>query len=350
MFIKRKALNYLYTYALELVEYDEARIQYLLEHEIICKNGQFIDLDDQYVEFFEKVLDVNEEINIASINENISSIKENIEYYLREHNENRKFSYLKNIKRILRKIGILTLRNVIDLRRNIENAFKNEPNYKIKKRKLENLDEKRTAIINLIEHSYKLLNNEEHTFFKVAIDEELHQIIIELKYLLNESSHNLIEIEKQIIDYLNQIKIQARFIDKVKKIKYLKDQFFIEGDTNIKQVLSSKNEVLFEIRVNEPLKLSVDFLNTDEYVNETIKKIAIKFKNRKPVQLEIAGNISDEDLNMESEQGNTINLEEIKNQFTATSNNLFDFVLNYNFNSHIEISVRVSILCEIASL
>ena len=296
------------------------------------------------------MLDVNEEINIASINENISSIKENIEYYLSEDNENRKYSYLKNIKRILRKIGILTLRNVIDLRRNIENAFKNEPNYKIKKRKLENLDEKRTAIINLIEHSYELLNNEEHTFFKVAIDEELHQIIIELKYYLNESSHNLIEIEKQIIDYLNQIKIQARFIDKVKKIKYLKDQFFIEGDTNIKQVLSSKNEVLFEIRVNEPLKLSVDFLNTDEYVSETIKKIAIKFKNRKPVQLEIAGNISDEDLNMESEQGNTINLEEIKNQFTATSNNLFDFVLHYNFNSRIEISDRVTIFCQIASL
>ena len=350
MFIKRKTLNYRYTFALELVDYDEARIQYLLDHEIIRQNGQFIDLDDQYVDFFEKVLDVNEEINIASINENISSIKENIEYYLSEDNENRKYSYLKNIKRILRKIGILTLRNVIDLRRNIENAFKNEPNYKIKKRKLENLDEKRTAIINLIEHSYELLNNEEHTFFKVAIDEELHQIINELKYLLNESSHNLIEIEKQIIDYLNQIKIQARFIDKVKKIKYLKDQFFIEGDTNIKQVLSSKNEVLFETRVSEPLKLSVDFLNTDEYVSETIKKIAIKFKNRKPVQLEIAGNISDEDLNMESEQENTINLEEIKNQFTATSNNLFDFVLNYNFNSQIEISDRVTIFCQIASL
>ena len=39
MFIKRKTLNYRYTFALELVDYDEARIQYLLDHEIIRQNG-----------------------------------------------------------------------------------------------------------------------------------------------------------------------------------------------------------------------------------------------------------------------------------------------------------------------
>jgi hypothetical protein len=32
-------------------------------------------------------------------------------------------------------------------------------------------------------------------------DEELNQVIIDLKHSLSECSHNLIEIEKQIIDY-----------------------------------------------------------------------------------------------------------------------------------------------------
>ena len=350
MFIKRKSLNYRYTYALELVDYDEARLQFLIEHEVIRQNGQFVDLDDQYIEFFERVLDVNEEINIASINENILSIKENIDYYLDETNEHRKYAYLKNVKRIFRKIGVLTLRNVIDLRRNIDNTFKNEPNYKIKKRKLENLDTRRTAITSLIEQTHKLIKEEEFTFFKTAVDEELHQIISELKYLLSESSHNLIEIEKQIIDYLNQIKRQAEFIEKVRVLKYLKDQFFIEADTDIKQVLAKKNAIIFENRINEPLKLSVDYLIDSENAIETIKKIALRFKNKKTFHLDVAGNISGDDLNMSTEQEEAVNLDEIKNRFTATSNNLFDFIINYDFENEVNINERVTLFCQIASL
>jgi len=350
MFIKRKSLNYKYSYALELVDHDEARLQFLIEREVIRQNGQFIDLDDQYIEFFERVLDVNEEINIASINDNIRSIKENIDYYLNETNEHRKYAYLKKVKRILRKIGVLTLRNVIDLRRNIDNTFKNEPNYKIKKRKLENLDTRRTSITSLIEQTHKLIKEEELTFFKTAVDEELHQIISELKYLLSESSHNLIEIEKQIIDYLNQIKRQAKFIEKIRILKYLKDQFFIEADTDIKQVLAQKNAIIFENRINEPLKLSVDYLIENENAIETIKKIASRFKNKKPIQLEVAGNISDDDLNMINEQEETFSLEEIKNRFTATSNNLFDFIINYDFENTVDINERVTLFCQIASL
>jgi len=350
MFIKRKSLNYRYVYALELVDYDEAKLQFLIDREVIRQNGQYVDLADQYIDFFEQVLDVNEEISLASINENIRNIKENIDYYLNENNENRKYAYLKNVKRIFRKIGVLTLRNVIDLRRNIDNTFKNEPNYKIKKRKLENLDTKRTIITNLIEQTYKLVKNEELTFFKTAVDEELYQIIGELKYLLSESSHNLIEIEKQIIDYLNQIKVQARFIEKVRRLKYLKDQFFIEADTDIKQVLAKKNELLFENRANEPLKLSVDFLNEDDTVTETIKKIAKKFKNRKPVHHDIAGNISNDDLNMDAEREDTVNLDEIKKYFMATSNNLFDFIINYDFKNVVDVNEKITMFCQIASL
>jgi len=349
MFSKRKTLDYKLSYALELVDYDENRIDFLIQRSVIRENGGLLELDDQFLEFFEQVLDINEEINLSYIDENIQNIRENIDYFLNENNENRKYSYLRFIKKTFRKMGIITLRSVVDLRRNIENTFKNEVNYKNKQLKLENLDEKRTVVTNLIKQTLSLINEEELTFFKTALDEELNRIIIELKHQLGECSHNLIEIEKQIIDYLNQIKHQGKFLEKLRKLKYLKDHFTIEAETDIKQVIVNKNQVIFEARISESLNLSIDFLRESEKAFEAIKRIAKNHKDRKLFKPELADRISEEYLENSVEEEVMINLEEIRNRFIATSDNLFNFIMNYDFLKDVDFKERVTIFCQIIS-
>jgi hypothetical protein len=350
MFSKRKSIDYKWSDAIELVDYDENRIDFLIQRSVIRENGDTLELDDLFLEFFEQVLDVNEEINLSYIDENIKSIKENIDYFLNENNESRKYAYLRFIKKTFKKIGLITLRSVVDLRRNIDNTFKNESNYKNKKLKLENLDEKRTVIKNLTMQTLKILNNDEVTFFNRALDEELHRIIINLKYQLGESSHNLIEIEKQIIDYLNQIKIHGKFLEKLRKLKYLKDHFLIEVETDIKQIVSNKNSVIFEKRISEPLYLSLDFLRVDEKAFEIIKKIANNQNDRKAFKAELAESISDEFLENSIEEEIMINYEEIKNGFVATSHNLFSFIMSYDFSKTVDFKERVTIFCQVISL
>ena len=349
MFTKRKALTYKYEYALEMVDFDDAKIQYLIDRSVIRKNDNYLEIDDVFLHFFEQVLSVNEEINISYINDNIQSIKENIDYYLEENNENRKYNYLRTTKNTFRKIGIITLRNVIDLRRNIETTFKNEPNYKIKKSKLENLDNKRKAIVELIKQTENLIYNEEHTFFKTAIDEELKRVIVELKQRLDESTHNLIEIEKQIINYLNQIKYQSGFIEQLRKVKYLKDQFTIKAETNIEGLLNSKHTIVFEPNPITSLKLSLDYLTSDENAFESIKKIAKRVNIKANFKPLIADTISNEYLETEIEEEISIDLEEVKNNFIATSNNLFEFVINYDFLKEVSFNDRVTIYCQMVS-
>ncbi len=350
MFTKRKSFDYKLSDALALVDYKEEQIDFLIQRSVIRENGGILELDDLFLEFFEQVLDVNEDINLSFIDENIKNIKDEISYFLAESSENRKYNYLRKIKKILRKIGVVTLKSVVDLRRNIENTFKNEANYNVKKLKLENLDGKRESIKSLIRQTLNLINNEELTFFNRALDEELNRIIIHLKSEFNECSHNLIEIEKQIIDYLNQIKIHGRFLEKLRKLKYLKDHFLIESQTNIKQVLSIKNPVIFEERITEPLHLSVDFLREDEQAFELIKKVANKHKNRTRFEAELADSISDEFLDKNIEEEIIINYEELKNSFIATSDNLFNFILNYDFLKPVDFSERVTIFCQVISL
>ena len=146
MFERRKSLAYRKEFALEVVDYRRERIQYLIDHGVIHENSDFLEMEDVYVRFFEDVLDMNEEISVASVREYIDLLRENINYYLQETNEHRKYQYQGNVRKILRKIGLRTLKNVVDLKRNVDVAFKQEPNYKIKMSRLTNLDEKRKGV------------------------------------------------------------------------------------------------------------------------------------------------------------------------------------------------------------
>lgn len=349
MFGKRKTIDYKYSDAEEIVDYDNSRLEFLLNYTVIRENEGNLELDDNYLAFFEKVLEVNEKINLSYIDEKIQLIKENIEYYLNENSDRRKYDYLKVIKKIFRAIGRTTLRSVIDLRRNIENTFKNEPNYKNKKRKLEHLDEKRTLIGDLVQQTLVLVNEEEHTFFNRALDEELSRIIVDLKFQLTECSHNLIEIEKQIINYLNQISAQGEFINKLRKIKYLRDQLILETQSDVRHVLKQQNDVIFNKRQSEPIKLSIDYLRDSPRAFETIKKQAQKRKDRRLHKPKLANKISKDFLENAVEEEVMIDLESVKNQFLATSDNLFNFLLRYNFPREVNFNERVTLFCQLVS-
>lgn len=350
MFKRRKSSNYKYEYALELVDNNAGRLQYLLDRSVIRQNGNTLEIDDLYLQFFEQVLEANEEINTSYINENLEKVKQNIEYYFNEQNEQRKYEYLRVIKNTLRKISVITLRNIVDLKRNIDNTFKSEPNYKNKKAKLINLDNKRKDITKLIEQTEFLVTDDNVTFFKTATDEELNRIIVQLKMQLHKCTHNLIEIQRQVIDFLNQIQQQSGIIEKLKQIKYLKDQFILETNTDIKQILASHNTVVFEPNPSYPLKLSLEHLQTDEEAFISIQKIAGRKKMGAKLKQPIAEKISDEYLETQILEEVHINLEEVKNGFVAGSNNLFDFVMNFDFSKKVSFDERVTIYCQMVSL
>ena len=349
MFEKRKTLSYKYDFALDFVDYKEDRIEYLINHSVIRQNGNFLEIDDQFLQFFEQVLEVNEEINITSINANIQNIKENILYYLKENTENRKYEYMRKVKNVLRKIGTITLRNVVDLKRNIDNTFKNEPNYKVKKAKLENLDKKRIDINTFIEQTYMLISEEEQTFFKAAADDELKSILTRLKLQLSECRHNLIEIQKQVLEYLNQIKYQSGVVEKLRQLKYLKDQFTIRATTDIDALVAKKDDVIFEANPSYPLKLSIEYLQIDNEAHLTIQKVAKKIKTVARIKLPMAGNISTEYLQPKTVEEIQVNLEEVRNNFLASGNNLFDFIMGYRFEKEISFEEKVTVYCQLIS-
>lgn len=350
MFEKRKSLSYKYEYALDVLENTEDVIQLLLSKNIIRQNGTYLELDDQFLQFFEQILEVNEEINTSYINENIKQIKdEYMLYYLQANSDNERYKYLKAVKSALRKIGRITIRNILDLNRNIENTFKTEPNYKIKLLKLENHKLKLVAIQQLIEQTEKLITEDELTFFKTASDEDLKSITIQLRLDLTESRQNLIEMRKQIIEYINQIKYQSKFIEKLKKLKYLRDQYEIKPKTNILEVLSNNHSTAFETKPSYPLKLSLAYLQQDE-VYQIIKKVSKKYESGIKPLSQSAENLSADYLKPQTEKEIHINLREVKKNFAKSSKHLFGYVLDYQFPREASFEEKVTIYCQMISI
>lgn len=350
MFEKRKSLSYKYEYALEVLDNNDDTIQLLLSKDIIRQNGVFLEFDDQFLQFFEQILEVNEEINTSFINENIRQVKdEYMLYYLQANSNSERYKYLKLVKSTLRKVGRITIRNILDVNRNIENTFKTEPNYKIKLLKLENHKLKLVAIQQLIEQTEKLITEDELTFFKTAADEELKLITIQLRLDLTESRQNLIETRKQIIEYINQIKYQSKFIEKLRQIKYLKDQFEIKAKTNIVEIVANIKAAAFDPKPTYPLKLSLDGLQDDE-VRKSIEKIYERNKPGIRPFIQVAEGISAEYLNQVTEIEVAVNLDEVKNNFSASGNHLFDFVMNYKFKREVPFEERVTVYCQMVSM
>jgi hypothetical protein len=350
MFEKRKLL-YKYDYALDILDGDKDNVvKLLLSKNIIRQNGNLLELDDQFLKFFEEILEVNEEINTSYIHESIRQVKdEYMLYYLQATSDSERFKYLKDVKSALRKIGRTTMRNIVDLNRNIENAFKTEPNYKTKLSKLENHKLKLEAIQQIIVQTEKLLNEDELTFFKTATDEELKHIKTELILNLTESRQNLIETRKQIIEYINQIKYQSKFIEKLKQLKYLRDQFEIKHKTNINEVLSNTHSLAFEMKPFYSLKLSLENLQRDD-IYQLIKKISSKYKSGINTKKLAAENLSSEELKSETEKEIHINLHELKKNFATSGKHLFDYIYEYQFPREVSFAERLTIYCQMISI
>lgn len=350
LFQDRKKLSFRYDWARDLASKKDESIEFLKRYGVIRENTDFVELEDVYLKFFEDVLEVNEEINVASVKECIGNLNNAIEYYLSENNPSRKYGYLRDVKRILRNIALITLRNVIDLKRNIDNTYKNEPTFVIKKKKLVHLDEKRKDIAALINECERVIDEKQTTFFMVAMDAQLKDIVTDVKMQLREVYHNLLELDRQIINYLNLIEYQNRLLQKVQKLKYLRDQMLLDTNTDILAKLQVKNPVWMEPRPRYTLKVSLSMLRNSEEGLKVLKDIAKGKGNSRLKKGNLAEPLTEDELTEQQQILQTVDVGEVKNAFMASGDNLFHFVMNYSgYRIKMDEEAKLVLFCQITT-
>ena len=348
MFEKRKLMKFPLGLAIDLVGGNEQRLRKLVDYGVLVESGNAVEIESDYLNFFEEVLNVNEEISVLSVQECINTLKENIGYFLQETNPNRKAGYQDSVRQLLKKTGFRTLKNVVDLKRNMDNAYKQEPKHVIKKKKLEDLDEKSHSIRVMIRVCEKLMDNE-HAFFIMANDPHMAKTCSDVKHDFVEAYHALMEIDRQIISYINQIDLQNQLYKKIRKLKYLQDQLLIKTDTNLVKVLEERNPLWMESRQYNKIRLSLEMLRENDQVVKLLRRIAERNGIQKTARTE-AGPLAEEDLQEHIRQLKEVDSAEVRNAFLASSYNLFEFILKYDYKVKRSIEEHATLFCQLVIL
>lgn len=333
---------------LPLVDHDTEKLERLAAFDLLFRNQGQISLDSQLQEFFEEFLEVDETVHVLYIQENLNQIKKNQSYYLKENQANKRDQYLVKIKKHLRGINQITLQNVKTLRSNTDETYKTETNFEIKKEKLTDVRNQRDALEGVIKAVERVVQDD--LFFKTAADAELQLIIHRLRRTLNDSIHNLIEIQQQIIEYLNLIEKRVQVVEKVLRLKMLRDKHYLKEQTNFYRMVETNQDLPLKKSEGFRTRLSIQDLLNEEEKQKLILKVRNKLKNQKLLEQNIAGEISDEAFRSQEKIEDTINLHALKRIFMGKNQDLFSFVMNHQFPREISTSQRIRLYCRLASL
>jgi len=348
MFLQRKTIAVKYDDALETLDGDENKLKLLITYGVIVQTGDSLELDDAYQRFFEEVLAVNEDINISSVKMYIDKLNLGINSYLAAENNTRREGFLREIRHTFKSIDNATRRNVIDLKRNVDDTYKQEPNFKIKELRLKDFDEKARLIGELI-HQTERVMDEQTIFFSTAADYGLKQTVSEIREGLRESAHGLIAVTAQIIDYLNRIEYQSRLVKRVRQLKYLHDQFMIEQATNVKELMSQTDAVWMERQPKYITRVSLDFLRNEDTALDILDNIRRRLSKKANISSRLAEKIDANYLEEQTETTRAFNHQELLNGFLAQSSDLFYYVWNYSFTDSLDKESRLVLFLQMAS-
>ena len=348
MFSKRKTIAIRYDDAVETLDGNEQILQYLIRHGVIIQNAESLELDDAYQTFFENVLDINEDINVASVEQYVKTLKLNINSWLATDSDKRKAQFMHAIRHTFRNIDLVTRKNVIDLKRNIDITFKQEPDFKVKKLRLNDFDEKRQQIVSLISETNKIID-QQTIFFKTAMDVDLMMTVNDVRMGLRETTHGLIAIGAQIIDYLNRIDYQSRIVRKIRQLKYMRDQQMLADSTDIEQVLGAVNDVWMEPRNRYRTFVSLDFLRNEDSAIDILQHVRRRLSKKTIIRSRLAGKIDDNYLHTATDVQHMFNHRELINSFLAQSADLFTFIWNYPFQTKTTAEERLVLFLQLAS-
>ena len=320
---------------------DQRRLGLLLEHGVVRLGEGVLVLEDTYLRFFEEVLEVNEEINVASVRQHIDALLENIDLWFTAGTQVQKGRFMAEVVRILRNIGLSTQRNVIDLKRNIDSTYKNERDYALKRKRLEQLDVKREDIALLVKEAEKVIDAHPPGFFG--------DVAGEMKRQLTEAYHNLLELDRQIIRYLNRIEAERALVEKVRRVKYLKDQLVWERQTDVLFVLQTHRYAFLEKRPKygclpslEAVTGSADGLAALKDAHTALRHPALKVKT-------VGLPLTAEDLSREPAVRDELSTWELRSAFLGSSQDLMSFIEGYRFTAPVAPEDRLTLFCRIAS-
>ncbi len=253
------------------------------DFEIIEINSEKVFLDLRVITFLGDYLELDENIEISKITEIINSLKHTIDIGF-EFREKQK-TLIPKIRRELKKCDFTMLSNLLKLRLHIDRVYKSIDNFALKIKELEYYKTR------LKEFSLTIENFEKFLFYyepKLAhfYNNDLNEILKDVKTNLQNLNTSLIPLTFDVIEYINKAQKQNIFIEKIAKLKELKDSLQVKEQTNILSLVDNF-DVVDSMNIIKT-RLDSEILNSEDFKN-LVEKLSIngKVKSKKADIIEL---------------------------------------------------------------
>ncbi|GAB4451680.1 MAG: hypothetical protein OHK0036_12360 [Bacteroidia bacterium] len=352
LYYSREAIEYLFAKKDNIsisqlkseVNISEEMYQRMKSMEIIYEYENTVVLNDSVINMMEDILQIGESTP-GIISEYVAEVRRYISFY----QETNHYRFISPLKKYLRRLDKAITREIIKLQKSIDDTYKNESNYRIKLRRLEEYRDKRDTLINNIYSLQNVLSENRHTL-SISGDAQLFQIIQTLKQTLLENLDYLIEIQTDITDYINKIQYQLDVYQKAQQLKELKDQGILNFSTNFHEVIEKLNPIRFNGHKSPRTKIAIDTLYTD-IGQQLCQKIAEKYKVTQLRHRTTAGQLSFNINEKLLDHQILIDTQALVDKFLKQKEkDLFEFILHYKFPKQIgELSLeqKLSLFVEI---
>ncbi len=326
----------------------EGALEKLIESSLITSDNSVIELDEDLRTFFESILDSSDEIEIGNIGELLDEISSKVALYHQMNSTEIRTRYIRRIDRILKKIPLMISKSLIKLHQHIHLTYKSADAYEVKKMELQYYKEKLELLIAIdtrIESTLTL----EAGFFKNVVPPLTSNLYFDLKLHLTQMRISLVDLQRQVVDYINKVSPDVSFFKHVTRLKELKNRYEIREYTSIDQQVRERKtplaltpKVMFTTLLEKEYASSIEF---SDFVERWFQKQNV------PLQLrEKAEAIENAYLDESSVEEYVVDTQRLHHEFSENSQDLFTFVMQKNFEFEQDFEARLSIYCDMAGL
>ena len=344
LFEKRNSLVSIHDVSAEI---GEDKLEYLINAEILNHTDDSIELDERILSFFEEFLETNEDVEIGDVDELLINLKYNIELYQNEKdNEHSRERYLGKIKRILKKIPNMILKNLSLLQLHIGLTYKTQSSHKNKILELQHYKGKLEKMMNIELKVQKALLKESN-FFNIVSSHEAVLLSLRLKVRLRELRVSLIELQKQVIEYINKTLHKQHFFEHIIKLKEMKSALEIKEKSNLLLLLEMETTPLF---MSKPQRIST-FLDTETVYEFGFEALVEKLQHIIPLQKSsvLKAEALDESFFEDDEKAQyMIDTDALHEEFMTSSLDLFSFIDAKTFTQEQSLEEKITLYCQLA--
>ncbi len=344
LFEKRNRLVGVHEVANEL---GDDKLEYLVNAEVLSVTDENVELDERVLSFFEEFLETNEDVEIGDVDELLINLKYNIELYQNEkENEHSRDRYLGKIRRILKKIPNMILKNLSLLQLHIGLTYKTQSSHKNKVLELTHYKSKLEKLMNIESKVQQALLREEH-FFNTVSSHETVLLSLRLKVRLRELRVSLIELQKQVIEYINKTLHKQHFFEHIIKLKELKNTLEIKEKSNVLSLFETETTPLFMLK---PERFST-FLDTEEVYDFGFEEMVHKLQHIIPVQkasTSKAEALDESFFEQEDEAQFMIDTDALHEEFMDSKTDLLSFINERTFDVEQSLEEKIKLYCQLA--